>query len=148
MYHMLYCRVKRELAEFGGSISLDQFGAFCKSHGSLLFPAFRVQNTLQEKIMGRSFWKKHSKRHIKMKSGEFVSVGRYKELKLHADDALADAQQISTFSTSKSKKSSTRDGAENDKSGSKKKKKKEGDRNSNNKKPKKAPEEAFSSVGV
>jgi len=42
--------------KFGGGIPLEGFVKFQKTHQTLLFPAFIIQRTVQEKVFGVSYW--------------------------------------------------------------------------------------------
>lgn len=57
--------VLAQLAKLGGEtgvISRQQFSRFALSHLSMLFPAYQLQTAMQNKICGKRFWDKVSKR--------------------------------------------------------------------------------------
>ncbi len=48
-----------------GGLSLQDFNEFCRHHPALLYPAFELQQCLQQNIMGSAFWDVASKRRAK-----------------------------------------------------------------------------------
>ena len=110
-----------------------------------MFPAFRVQNTLQEKTLGKAFWKKHSKRQVQLKSGEVVTVARYKDLKYH----YAHETRTTKMSGKSKRKSSKANGAtDSEKVDKKKKGTKKETTPKKGSKPKAPSEEEFASIGI
>jgi serine/threonine-protein phosphatase 2B regulatory subunit len=52
------------LAAKDGDFNIDDFRIFARLHGSILAPAFRVQNELRERIAGEKFWSRLANKRI------------------------------------------------------------------------------------
>lgn len=52
------------LAAKDGDFNIDDFRVFARVHGSMLSPAFRVQNELRERIAGERFWSSLANKRI------------------------------------------------------------------------------------
>lgn len=59
-------------SEAGGPAQIDkpQFAVFTQKHPAMLFPAFRLQQELQKRVMGIPFWKKAARRRGQLFSEE------------------------------------------------------------------------------
>lgn len=66
--------------EKNGTFNVERFAEFAKTHQNMLFPAFTLQNMLQEKVLGRSFWGKCSERRIELSKGKYISLRELMEL--------------------------------------------------------------------
>eukprot|EP01038_Epipyxis_sp_PR26KG_P007378 gene7378-10050_t len=73
-----------ESAEF----NLEKFRLFVKHHGSFLFPAFQMQEALQKKILGKSYWSKQSNRRVEISKGKYVPITQL--MLLHTNKSLQD----------------------------------------------------------
>ena len=58
----------------GGAISVERFNHFCTAHPGLIFPAFRFQIELQEKMCGKQFWKRAAATRVKLSNGANLTV--------------------------------------------------------------------------
>ena len=58
----------------GGALSVEKFNFFCTKHPGLLFPAFRFQIELQEKLGGKPFWKRAANTRVKLSNGANLTV--------------------------------------------------------------------------
>ena len=58
----------------GGALSVEKFNFFCTKHPGLLFPAFRFQIELQEKLGGKPFWVRAAKTRVKLSNGANLTV--------------------------------------------------------------------------
>ena len=58
----------------GGALSVEKFNFFCTKHPGLLFPAFRFQISLQEKMGGKPFWARAARTRIKLSNGANLTV--------------------------------------------------------------------------
>jgi Ca2+-binding EF-hand superfamily protein len=58
----------------GGALSVEKFNFFCTKHPGLLFPAFRFQIELQEKLGGKPFWARAAKTRVKLSNGANLTV--------------------------------------------------------------------------
>ena len=66
--------------ESQGDLDVDAFKQFSKTHKALLFPAFLVQESLQRRILGKSFWERHSNRRIEISKGQFIPIAKFMEI--------------------------------------------------------------------
>mmetsp|Transcript_24339 Transcript_24339/g.42463 ORF Transcript_24339/g.42463 Transcript_24339/m.42463 type:complete len:476 (+) Transcript_24339:147-1574(+) len=59
-------------ADVGGSplIDIDAWKEFCRFHRSMLFPAFRLQKMMRERVRGRRYWEKVARRRRKLRDTE------------------------------------------------------------------------------
>jgi hypothetical protein len=70
-------------------IRQGDFKEFCKKHPLLLWPVFRLQERLQTKILGKSFWKDVAQRRYVIGNGEFyIEIGQLQNVQLHELDRL------------------------------------------------------------
>ncbi len=60
--------------DHGGAISVEKFNHFCTRHPGLIFPAFRFQIELQEKLCGKPFWARASGTRVKLSNGANLTV--------------------------------------------------------------------------
>lgn len=58
----------------GGSLSVERFNHFCTKHPGLLFPAFKFQMELQEKLCGKAFWDRAARTRVKLSNGANLTV--------------------------------------------------------------------------
>ena len=58
----------------GGAISVERFNHFCTAHPGLIFPAFRFQIELQEKMCGKQFWRRAAATRVKLSNGANLTV--------------------------------------------------------------------------
>lgn len=56
------------------NITVDVFREFCRTHPAVLYPAFVLQTTMQEKILGSKFWNACSSARVELSSGEYINV--------------------------------------------------------------------------
>eukprot|EP01041_Mallomonas_annulata_P004647 gene4646-9218_t len=54
-------------------IDVQIFKDFCRSHGSLLAPAFTMQRTMRQRVLGLNFWDVMSKRRLKLLGDKNIS---------------------------------------------------------------------------
>lgn len=66
--------------EKDGDINAEQFCKFAKTHHALLFPAFEMQQLLQRRTLGTSFWYKNAERRIEVSKGRFIPIAKFMEL--------------------------------------------------------------------
>jgi hypothetical protein len=67
----------------------DDFKAFCKSHPLLLWPVFRLQERLQRKVLGLSFWRDVAHRRYVIGDGDkYIEIGQLLNVQLHELDRL------------------------------------------------------------
>lgn len=71
--------------EAKGAFTIERFTKFVRTHQEMLFPAFQLQLHLQEKVCGRSFWKRCSNRRVELSSGKFVTMGDLMQLHVRKD---------------------------------------------------------------
>ena len=71
---------ERIYIELGDEITVTEFREFVRKYPALLFPAFQLQDTLQQKIMGPEFWKYFSERRMKLSKGNYIEVGEFMAL--------------------------------------------------------------------
>lgn len=64
-------------------IDIDIFREFSRTHQALLFPAFLMQELLQKKILGKSFWEKNANRRIELSRGKFIPIAKFMEIHLN-----------------------------------------------------------------
>lgn len=69
-------------------VDLEKFRGFARQNQGILFPAFLLQQKIQNAILGRRFWGKISKRRIKLTNGVYVPVAKLMEL--HGNKDLYD----------------------------------------------------------
>jgi len=81
----------------GDEFNLDDFRAFARDHQALLFPAFQMQFTLQRKVMGYAFWKKHAKRRIALSNGSYVTVENFLSINMRVRKTKQAAQVRDTI---------------------------------------------------
>jgi len=82
-------------ADLGGSplITVDGWKEFLRSHGSMLFPAFRFQKRLREKVNGRRYWEKVArKRQLLSETDQ-----RFPRLHVARERALAAARAAGDY---------------------------------------------------
>lgn len=58
----------------GDMMNIDQFAKFVKNHQLLLFPAFKIQEKMREKVLGVSFWAVLMSRRAKDSHGRYVDL--------------------------------------------------------------------------
>ena len=68
------------------SVSVKEFSKFCDHHPSLLFPAFKFQIDLCQKILGTAFWEKAALSRIKMTSGQNLTVTQLLKKRIQTND--------------------------------------------------------------
>lgn len=57
-----------------GNFNTKKFSEFAKSHQNMLFPAFNLQLHLQNKVLGRSFWERCSKKRYELSKGKYITM--------------------------------------------------------------------------
>ena len=73
-------RISLELQQFEEkkqNFDAEKFHKFMLYHQAMLFPAFQMQQALQRKILGTSFWERQSERRLKDTNGVYVSISTY-----------------------------------------------------------------------
>ena len=85
--------VERELEMLhrkDGAVSIEDFTVFARNHPALLFHAFRMQESIQDFVLGRTFWEYYSERRIEISKGRlYVPVSEF--VQLHINKKLKDA---------------------------------------------------------
>ena len=84
-------------------ISFSDFRTFCLKFPAMLFPAFNMQLSFQNSILGKSFWAKESKKrrdleaHVAKKQGG-MSLPSFQEIlqTMTADDAIESLSKVET----------------------------------------------------
>ena len=52
------------------------FHKFMMNHQAMLFPAFNMQVSLQNKVCGSRFWDRQTGKRLKRSDGEYVSIAQ------------------------------------------------------------------------
>ncbi|CAM9687614.1 unnamed protein product [Phaeothamnion confervicola] len=84
-------RIMQQLLDESGEgreISAPMFGDFCRRHPALLYPAFLLQQTMREKLLGEAFWDRCGRQRVQLSSGEYVSLAEL--LAVHVSKAAFD----------------------------------------------------------
>lgn len=71
--------------EDGATLNVDKFRAFAYRHPALLFPAFQMQNTLQEAVLGHAFWERCASRRITLGKGRTVNMATMASMNVNSD---------------------------------------------------------------
>lgn len=71
--------------EDGALLNVDKFRAFAYRHPALLFPAFQMQNALQDAILGRSFWERCANRRLQLGKGRTVKMATMAAMNVNSD---------------------------------------------------------------
>lgn len=66
-----------------------EFREFAKSHPALFFPAFEMQRKLQNKVLGKRFWKNHAQKRVARSGTEYVRVKDLIGLRTRPDEGVA-----------------------------------------------------------
>lgn len=61
-------------------MDVEEFRYFAQNHQALLFPAFRMQLLLQQRVLGKRFWIQNAKRRIQLSKGKFIPIGKLLEM--------------------------------------------------------------------
>ena len=76
------------LERLDGDVDVADFREYSRTHPALLFLAFQVQEKIQTRVLGPTFWKFYSDKRIEISKGrlyvpvyEFVEIFVNKELK-------------------------------------------------------------------
>jgi len=69
-----------EMRSGGASLRFEEFRLFTKNHPAMLFPAFRMQLALQQKILGVRFWNFNANRRLKLAKGIYISIDKFLEM--------------------------------------------------------------------
>jgi len=77
-----------EMRSGGASLRFEEFRLFTKNHPAMLFPAFRMQLALQQKILGVRFWNFNANRRLKLAKGIYISIDKFLEMNTNAKDDL------------------------------------------------------------
>jgi Ca2+-binding EF-hand superfamily protein len=72
--------LERIFVELGEEITVTEFREFVRKYPALLFPAFQLQDMLQQKIMGVDFWKVFSERRMTLSGGKYIEIGEFMAL--------------------------------------------------------------------
>lgn len=71
--------------EKGATLNVDKFRAFAYRHPALLFPAFQMQNTLQEAVLGQAFWEQCASRRMTLGKGRTVDMATMASMNVNSD---------------------------------------------------------------
>eukprot|EP01038_Epipyxis_sp_PR26KG_P009776 gene9776-13151_t len=66
-------------------VDIDAFSKYVKLHQAMLFPAFQMQQQLQRKFFGTSFWERQGSKRIQLSKGKYVSVAQFMKIHLSKD---------------------------------------------------------------
>ncbi|CAM9731515.1 unnamed protein product [Chrysoparadoxa australica] len=69
--------IMRELhgGELGDKdVNIEQFREFCRHHPACLYPAFMLQQTLQNMILGSRFWGTCGDKRVALSNGEYMTM--------------------------------------------------------------------------
>ena len=67
-----------------GDVNIEDFREFSRTHPALLFNAFQMQEAIQERVLGRTFWEYYSERRIEVSKGRlYVPVTEFIELHIN-----------------------------------------------------------------
>ena len=83
MFKFVYIlhRIENELNKLDQSgITVEDLKKFARNHQHLMFPVFKLQNHLQERVLGRRFWEKASERRIQWSKGKYVKLSELMRL--------------------------------------------------------------------
>jgi len=72
--------LERIFIELGEEITVTEFREFVRKYPALLFPAFQLQDMLQQKIMGADFWKVFSSRRMSLSGDKYIEIGEFMAL--------------------------------------------------------------------
>jgi Ca2+-binding EF-hand superfamily protein len=80
----------QKMEEKDGNVSIEDFKEFTRTHPALLFHAFRMQESIQDRVLGRVFWAYYSERRIEISRGRlYVPISEF--LDLHLNKNMKDA---------------------------------------------------------
>eukprot|EP00605_Chrysophyceae_sp_TOSAG23-4_P001211 GSChrysophyteH1.ASY1.ANO1.1320.1 assembled CDS len=81
--------VERELEAMealDGDVNIEDFREFSRTHPALLFNAFRMQEVIQTKVLGLTFWAYYSERRIEVSKGRlYIPVSEFIELHINKE---------------------------------------------------------------
>uniref|UniRef100_A0A7S1CAR3 EF-hand domain-containing protein n=1 Tax=Bicosoecida sp. CB-2014 TaxID=1486930 RepID=A0A7S1CAR3_9STRA len=96
-------KIMEKVAQIGHASSLDvktaaqidkgMFARFTQKHPAMLFPAFRLQQELQKRVMGVAFWKRAAKKRARL----FADSTNLKEFMSHINETAF--MELATFDT-------------------------------------------------
>jgi hypothetical protein len=78
--------IAKEIENKLGDVSVEELKEFSRTRPALLFPAFHMQQILQEGTLGESFWKYYSTRRIELSKGQYIPITEFMEI--HTDKEL------------------------------------------------------------
>jgi Ca2+-binding EF-hand superfamily protein len=73
-------RIMKELKDFekrGQLIRLSDFRSFVQTHQTMLYPAIRIQQSIQRSILGAPFWEAHTAKRLQRIGGNYISVRHF-----------------------------------------------------------------------
>lgn len=90
----------KDLGGLEKNINVEVFREFCRTHPAVLYPAFVLQQQMQEKILGTKFWNACSNSRVQLSSGKQVGISEI--LNAHISKKVLSHRMFELLSTGSS----------------------------------------------